>query len=158
MSALDKQEQDLLQHVEVYGMNPHRAGQLLNIINPHDVLKRPHVIAARESIRRTLQSKTRITKEDVIEGIKTAIDQGFTLGDPQSQVRGWVEIAKLLNMYEPQKIDIRLSGTIKELRSEMASLSEEELLALAGPEADVIDADFYTVNNEKSADRTDTDD
>lgn len=152
MMELNKEEQDLLQHVEVYGMNPHRAGQLLGIQTPHDVLKRPHVMAARESMRRTIQTKTKITKEDVIEGIKRAIDQGYDIADPSAQIRGWTEIGKLLNFYEAQKIDIRLSAQIKELRADMAQLPEAELLKLVGDDANVIDADFYQVKDDGEPD------
>lgn len=148
MTDLSKDEQDLLHHVEVYGMNPTRAGQLLAIHAPNDVLKRPHVMAARESMRRTLQNRTQITKQDVIEGMKRAIDQGYDLGDPAAQIRGWAEIGKLMNFYEPQKVDIRLSGTIKDLRQELATASDEDLLRLVGPDADVIDGAFYRIEDE----------
>lgn len=148
MTDLAKDEQDLLQHVEVYGMNPHRAGQLLQITSPHDVLKRPHVMAAREALRRTLQAKTKITKEDVIEGIKRAIDQGYDIGDPSAQIRGWSEIGKLLNLYEPQRVNIHLTGRLKELRADIAQLPEAELLRLVGDDANVIDADFYQVDGD----------
>lgn len=148
MTELSKQEQDLLHHVEVYGMNPTRAGQLLDISHPHEVLKRPHVMAARESMRRTLQVKTQITKQDVIEGIKRAIDQGYDISDPSAQIRGWSEIGKLMNFYEPQKVDIRLSGTIRELRQELAEASDEDLLKLVGPDANVIDGDFYRIEKD----------
>lgn len=148
MSDLNKEEQDLLHHVEVYGMNPTRAGQLLAITNPNDVLKRPHVMAARESMRRTVQARVQITKQDVIEGMKRAIDQGYDIGDPSAQIRGWAEIGKLMNFYEPTKVDIRLSGTIKDIRAELSSATDEDLLRLVGPDADVIDGDFYQIEKD----------
>lgn len=148
MSDLTKQEQDLLHHIEVYGMNPTRAGRLLEIDEPHTVLKRPHVMAARESMRRTIQNKTAITKQDVIEGIKRAIDQGYDIGDPSAQIRGWTEIGKLLNFYEAQKIDLRVSGQVKTIRAELAAMSDQELMQLAGPDSDVIDVDFYRVDDD----------
>ena len=131
-------------------MNPHRAGQLLGIQTPHDVLKRPHVMAAREGMRRTLQVKTKITKEDVIEGMKRAIDQGYDIGDPSAQIRGWAEIGKLLNLYEPQRVDIRLSAQIKELRQGISQMPEDELLRLVGDDANVIDADFYQIKDDNA--------
>ena len=152
MSDLSKDEQDLLHHVEVYGMNPHRAGQLLEIPTPHDVLKRPHVMAAREAMRRTLQVKTKITKEDVIDGIKRAIDQGYDIGDPAAQIRGWSEIGKLLNFYEPQRVNVHLTAQLKELRSGIAQMPEEELLRLVGDDANVIDADFYRIESDDDSD------
>jgi hypothetical protein len=151
MTELSKQEQDLLHHVEVYGMNPTRAGELLSIPSPHDILKRPHVMAARESMRRTVQVRTQITKQDVIEGMKRAIDQGYELGDPAAQIRGWSEIGKLLNFYEAQKVDIRLTGTIKEIRTNLAQADDDELLRLVGDDVNVIDADFYRLEHKDEA-------
>lgn len=152
MTDLSKSEQDLLHHVEVYGMNPTRAGKLLGIDSPSDVLKRPHVMAARESMRRTVQARTAITKQDVIEGMKRAIDQGYDIGDPSAQIRGWAEIGKLLNFYEAQKVDIRLSGTIRDMRQELASTPDDELLRLVGEESNVIDGDFYRLEQKDEVD------
>lgn len=152
MNELSKEEADLVHHVEVYGMNPTRAGQLLGIANPHDVLKKPHVVAARESLKRTHQAKKKITKADVQDGIIAAIQQGYDIGDPASQIRGWVEIAKMEGFYEPAKLDIRLEGTVREIRKSLAEIPDDELLKLVGPDANVIDVDFYRLEAPSDSD------
>lgn len=140
--VLSKLEQDLVTHVEVYGMPVNRAAEVLGIENPGHMLARPRVQMARENAKRQLKAATKVTKEMVTEGIKVAIDQAVTLGDPMAQIRGWSEIGKLHDLYSPKRLSVQLNGTITEVRRELANLPDEELLQLIDDD-DVIDADFY---------------
>ncbi len=144
---LSLEEAELIRHIEVFGMPVSRAGQVLGISNPSIVVQRPHVAAAREEAKRALQQRTKITKEDVIEGIKAAIDQAYTLADPTAQIRGWAEIGKLLDFYTPTKVNLYLHGTANELRRELSEMDDQSLLKLADEDPNVIDADFYRVEN-----------
>lgn len=145
---LSREESELVRHVEVLGLPVSRAGQLLGIPEPNRVMERPHVVAAREEARRALQVRTKITKDDVIEGMKAAVDQAVTLADPMSQIRGWSEIGKLLDFYTPTKVNIYLAGAANQIRRELAELDDEKLLEMIpDDEKDVIDADFYQVSS-----------
>lgn len=144
--GLSQLEQDLVSHIETYGMTATRAGSILGIDNPQHVLAKPHVKAAREQMRRAVQQRSRITKEDVVNGIKEAIDQAKLLGDPTAQIRGWSEIGKLYDFYSPKRVSVQLTGAITEVRRELAALPDDQLMALFDDE-DVIDADFYRVSD-----------
>lgn len=144
---LSHDEAELVRHVEVLGMPVSRAGQILGIGNSHEVMQRPHVMAARDEAKRAVQQRTKITKEDVIEGIKTAVDQAYTLADPTAQIRGWSEIGKLLDFYTPTKINVYLTGAANELRRELSEMDDQKLLELAEEDPNVIDGDFYKVEN-----------
>lgn len=143
--ALTQLEQDFVTHVEVYGMTVARAAEVLGIDNPNYVLNKPQVQMARDNAKRQLRVTTKITKETVTEGIKAAIDQAYTLGDPMAQIRGWSELGKLHDLYSPKRLTVQLNGTITEVRKELANLPDEELLQLIDDD-DVIDADFYRVS------------
>lgn len=147
---LTEQERALVTHTAVYGMSVARAGALLQIDDPVGMISRSHVKEAVEDARRQLQMKTRITKEDVVDGLKEAIDIARTMADPTSMIRGWTEIAKLHDFYSPKRIQLQLSGTAKEIRKEIAQLRDDELLDQLGGEEeinDVIDGDFYRVEH-----------
>ncbi len=148
---LTQLEQDLVTHIEVYGMSVTRAAALLEINNPQHLLNKPRVQMAREAARRQLQAKTKITKETVTNGIQEAIEQAKLLGDPMAQIRGWSEIGKLHDLYGPTKVTVQLRGAMDEMRRELQAMPDDELLQLASDAADVIDADFYRVNDDGSA-------
>ena len=144
---LTELEQSLVTHIEVYGMPVGRAAEVLGIDNPQAVLKKANVQAARDAAKRQLKASTRITKEDIVDGIKTAIDQAYMLGDPMAQIRGWSEIGKLHDLYSPKRVTVQLNGTVTQVRKELANLPDHELMELIGDEDTCIDADFYRVGN-----------
>lgn len=148
-SQLTQQEQDLVTHIEVYGMTVDRAGEVLGITAPREVIRRPHVRAAMDNAKQALRVSTRITKEDVVNGMVEAIEQAKLLGDPMAQIRGWSEIGKLHDYYSPKRVSVQLTGAITEVRKEIASMPDDELMASLIDEAeDVIDADFYRVTHD----------
>jgi hypothetical protein len=73
-----------------------------------------------------------VTREDVIEGIKTAIDQAISLAEPMAQIAGWREIAKICGHYAPEVRELRLTGPQEAKMKELQTLSDEQLLELAG--------------------------
>lgn len=72
------------------------------------------------------------TREDVINGLKRAIDDAVILADPQGQIAGWREIAKICGYYAPEiKQHVLTAGQVAK-RGELEVLSDEELLDLIG--------------------------
>lgn len=94
----------------------------------------------------TERERTRITREDVINGMKTAIDDAQVLGDPSSQIKGWTEIGKILGYYAPEKKELQLGADAQALLASLEGLSTEQLLQMAGP--DVIEGDFFVHTSE----------
>lgn len=146
--ALSPLEAEFVRHVEVLGLPVSRAGALLGITTPDIVARKPHIQAAREEAKRGMAQRARITKEDVIQGMKDAVEQAVTLADPMSQIRGWSEIGKLLDFYTPTKVNIYLAGQANQIRRELAEMDDQKLLELIpDDEKDVIDADFYQADH-----------
>lgn len=69
------------------------------------------------------------TREDVLHGMKEAIDLSRVTGDPATMVRGWSEIGKIIGAYEKHNqvtINIQAVKTVDDLKT----LSREELAEL----------------------------
>lgn len=136
-------ERQLVHHIEVLGMSPARAAELLNIGSPYAMLQRPRVREAREIIRDNMrQHRVKFTKDDIVDGIKEAIDQAKLIDDPMAQIRGWTEIADLLGYKSKQSgVTINISN---DARKQIAALPDNELMRLAG-DGDIIDGEFRRV-------------
>ncbi len=145
MTELTEQEHNLIHNIEVLGLPVNRAGELAGISSPHSVLTRPHVIAAREDMQKSIRARVNITKEDIIEGMREAIDVARTIGDPSAMIRGWTEVARLTGHDKPTQINVNVVGmTASQARKMLRAASDVELAKLAKQE-DIIDADFYEV-------------
>ena len=144
---LTDDEQMFIYQLEVIGMPVSRAGEVSGIKSPYLVLKRPHVVAAREQVRIAMRQRTNFTREDVIAGIKKAVDQAEMMADPLAQIAGWREIGKLLGYDKTPNIHIHASGTIEQVRKQLQSMSTEDLMIQAG-DGDVLDAGFYPVGQD----------
>lgn len=142
-------EQAFLYQLEVVGLSVLRAGEVAGIKSPYNILKKPHIVAGREMYRRAVQGRTDFTRDDVIAGMKHAIDQAGVLGDPMAQIAGWREIAKLKGYDKAPNVNINLSGTVEQLTKQLKSLSTEQLLEMTGQQ--VLDGAFYRINDDAPA-------
>jgi hypothetical protein len=143
--GLSEAEQQFVYNIEVLGMSQSRAAEISGVRSPQVVLKRPEVIDAREKLRDVVRQRVEITKDDVIAGVKKAIDQADLLADPMAQIAGWREIAKMLGYDAPREIKVTISADASTRRRQIAQLDDDELIDLLDAR-DVIDAEFYEVN------------
>lgn len=143
--GLSEAEQQLVYNIEVLGMSQARAAELAGVVSFQVVLKRPDVIDAREKLRTAVRQRADITKDEVIAGIKKAVDQADLLADPMAQIAGWREIAKMLGYDAPREVKVTISTDINTRRRQIAQLDDEELIEMLGAD-DVIDAEFYEVD------------
>lgn len=143
---LSEQEQMFLYQLEVIGLTAVRAAEIAGVKSPYFLLKKAHIVAAREKFREAVRGRTDFTREDVVAGMKKAIDQADILGDPMAQIAGWREISKLKGFDKIPNINIMLTGTIDQLKKQVQVLPTAQLLELAG-ENGLIDADFYRVHS-----------
>lgn len=139
---LTPEESQFVYNLEVLGLPLARAARDAGVgIN---LAYQPHIIQARDLLKRTLRETTKITKDDVVFGMHDAIGRAKILGEPATEIRGWEAIAKILGYDAPQKIDINVRESINVIRDNLRELPDEELLRLADDKR-VIDADFYVV-------------
>jgi hypothetical protein len=72
------------------------------------------------------------SRQDVLDGLKQAIDDAKLLADPSAQIAGWREVAKICGYYAPEVKQIQLSAGQLRARGELELMSDDELLQLAG--------------------------
>lgn len=142
MSALTPQEEKFLHNLEVLGLTQQRAAELAGISAPQQVLQKPEVANHRAHLQESMRRRTQITKDDVINGLKEAIDHAKLTDEPMAQIAGWREISKMLGYDAPKQVHIHLSGTAKDLRKQISGMTDSELVQSLGAD-DVIDGDFY---------------
>ena len=134
-------EQQFAYNIEVLGLSVERAGVLAGVPSPVTLAKRPDVLRLRRAYRRDVIKRADMTKEDIIVGIRDAIDDAKILADPTAQIKGYTEIAKLLDMYAPKRVEL-VDGS--GFSSQVKNMPTRELLQLAD-EARTIDVDFIEV-------------
>jgi hypothetical protein len=78
---------------------------------------------------------------EVLEGLKNAIDLAKTVSEPASMVAGWREVAKIMGYYAPERRTVHLTAEGNITHTTMRQLSDEELLKLAMQGARVIEGE-----------------
>lgn len=147
---LTPSEQMLLYQLEVIGLPVSRAAEIAGVKSPYHVLKRPQVVAGREYYRRAVQGRTDFSRNDIIAGMKHAIDMAGILGEPMSQIAGWREIAKLKGFDKTPNVNINLNGSVEQVAKQLRSMPTEQLVELSGNQ--VLDTDFYRVTPDDATD------
>lgn len=72
-----------------------------------------------------------VSRSHVLAGLQEAIKQAREQGNPVGMIRGWVEVAKMLGLYEPEARRVEVSGAVDSvLQSDYRTMSDRELLAL----------------------------
>lgn len=143
---LTEAEEKFVYNLEVLGMSQARAAQLAGVASPTQVLKRAEVDDARTKLRAAVRQRAEITKEDVIDGVKKAIDQADLLADPMAQIVGWREISKMLGYDAPREVRVTISADASMRRRQIAQLTDDDLVEMLGAD-DIIDADFREMDD-----------
>lgn len=111
------------------------------------IMEKPECRQLLRKIRAEIAARSKITQDDVIEGFKDAVNDAKLAGDPQSQIAGWREIAKMLGFYAPEVRKVEVSHTAREAQRELAQLSDDDLLALVDENDNVIDGEFRLLDS-----------
>lgn len=144
-SQLTSEEENYVYNVEVLGLPAKKAAQLADM--PLGTMNKPHIMQARELIKKELRGSIAITKDDVIYGIRDAIGRAQILGEPATEIIGWEKIGKLMGFDAPQKVDVNITASIDVLKTHVRTMTDTELSKLLGAH-DVIDGDFYRIGQD----------
>lgn len=139
-AGLTREEAEFAYNCEVLGLPARKAAQMANLSLA--MLSKPHLVQAREALRRQMRDTMQITKEDVVHGMREAVDRARLLGEPATEIMGWEKIAKLLGYDTPQKIDVNITASIDVLQKHVRGMSDADLAKLVDAR-DVIDGEFY---------------
>ncbi len=84
-----------------------------------------------DEARANLRRASNVKKADVVLGVLDAIDRAKLAGEPNTEINGWKEVAKLLGYYAPEVKKIDLTLTQGRIKSKFEQMSDDELLELA---------------------------
>lgn len=118
------------------GYSPHAKGE--------ELMRNPRVLKAIEAARAQYEELANISRKDVLDGLKEAIDMAKIMSDPLGMIAGWREIGKVCGHYEPtkKKVDISINGhvALTQLEQmpdhELARLIEGEVIEVIEEEGD----------------------
>lgn len=100
------------------------------VIGPEN-LSKPAVKEAIEARQRVFADELRLTKDDVVSGVLSAIQMAREQQNPSVMIAGLVQIAKLCGFYEPEVQQVHLSVDAKGLKAKYAAMTDDELLSIA---------------------------
>lgn len=141
-AGLTPEDANLIYNLEVLGMPVALACKQAGVARTRAIA--PHIIQARELVKRELRASMMITREDVVAGYQDAVGLAKLMGDPTAMIIGWEKTAKILGLDAPARIDINLQASIEVQQQSVRALSTTELLKRLGA-GDIIDAEFYDV-------------
>lgn len=109
------------------------------------LMRHPKIQKAIAELREEYAIASRMTKQQVIDGFMEAINMGRVMSDPVAMISGWREIGKMCGFYEPTKTKVEVSVEGKVLIERLNTMSDAELLQLAGGDKSVLEGEFHVV-------------
>ena len=148
-NSLTEAEWDFVRFYAVEGMTASAAAKLAGL-----EAKQGQTLLRREDIRTQIQAafdenakRLDVGRDDVLRGMKEAIDMAKIIGDPTAMIRGWSEVGKITGLYNhTQKISV-VDDTVTG-KTDMKKLSTEDLIAIiAGkkPFGDILEGECIDV-------------
>ena len=135
VTSLTPRQEKFVEHYALCGNAAEAArlagysGRTARVIGPEN-LSKPAVKQALEARQAVFRAELAVTKEDVVNGLRSAIQMGREQQNPGVMIQGYVQLAKLLGFYEPEVVKVGVSGDMERLQAKFAAMSDEELLAL----------------------------
>lgn len=142
VAGLTQDEMDFIYHVEVLGLPQRKAAEMAGMAL--NKISAPHVAQARATVRNQIRGTSQITKDDIVFGMREAIERARILSDPMTEIVGWEKIAKLLGYDAPQTVNVNITASVEVLKSNARRMSDADLVRAVGAGA-VIDGDFFEV-------------
>ncbi len=147
-SGLNNSEAEFVYSVEVLGLPVRKAASMAGL--PISNACKPHVVQAREVLKRELRGAMQLTKEDISYGMQEAIKRAQLLGEPMTEIIGWEKLAKLHGFDAPQKVDINIQASVEVLQTNVRSMPDAELVKRLGA-GSIIDGEFYEIDKDQQA-------
>jgi terminase small subunit-like protein len=96
------------------------------------LLANPNIQAAVSAERRRYEQDLRITREQVITELRSAIDIARTQGNASAMISGWREIAKICGYYDRRvEVSIHPNVAAQRLIGQLETMSSDELMKIA---------------------------
>ena len=112
------------------------------------ILSRGEVKEYIQDMQEAAAKECQVSRQDVIRGMKRAIDHAEMVSEPGVELRGWEAIAKLEGMNAPERHIHDLPEDTKKLMEAMQSMSDSQLVDMAGQrELIELSSDDYKVED-----------
>jgi len=95
------------------------------------LLTRANVRARIDQLHRKTEERLQISRDDVLRGFLSAYNDAKLHGQPMAMVAAMREVGKMLGYYSPEHHKVELSAGDEHFKSQLAQMSERELLRLA---------------------------
>ena len=94
------------------------------------LLTKANIKAVLDIKKAELALKVEINKVTVIGELRSAIDMAQEKFNADGMISGWIEIAKMLDLYKPEASIVVPSAENSVLRAKYEAMSDEELIAI----------------------------
>ena len=124
------------------GLSPTQAARQVGYSDPRSyagqLMMLDKIKSAIAEQRAQYEEAGKLTKAEVVEGFKGAIERAKLIGEPLTEIAGWRELAKLAGYYEQTtRVEVSVTGDVT-LR-QLQQMSDAELLKLV--EGEIIDGE-----------------
>lgn len=106
------------------------------------MLKMPNVLREVARYQAEYQKASEMSKKDVMDMLKESFDMAKLMAEPSSMVSAAREIGRLCGFYEPKKVEVTFSGTMRYDQmtdAELFAMIEKATQAAAQAEAEALE-------------------
>jgi hypothetical protein len=137
------------------GMTAIQAAKHIGALRPKQeaevIESRPRVYQALTRGFEEARQQFRVTRDEVVEGIREGIDMARLISDAGNMIKGWTEIARICGLIAPVQTEVKVSTDQPLLPSKLKELSTEQLLQLVGKrrELEILDVEYEEVTDDE---------
>lgn len=99
-------------------------------VSGYQALKAPNVRKALALEKAKYETAAQMTRVEVMEGLKEAIDMARLMSEPMAMIAGWREVGKMCGYYAPVETKLKIDITGNVTMSRLTAMSDTELLEL----------------------------
>ena len=118
------------------GMTTTRASAFAGASHHLKLENDPYVVAklseGKQQMQQDIVKSTTITRQRVIDGLMECVTMAKMKEEPETIIRGWVEIAKLMDLYSPEKKEVFINVANNRMIESLHQMSDMELLEQVG--------------------------
>jgi len=106
--------------------------------NVKDLMANPEIHQAVAQHRQEIENRVLVSRNDVLQGLLSAVEDAKLQGEVMPQVAAWREIGKIIGAYAPEEKKITYSGDVTVIQRKIRELADEKLQEYALIEGEVV--------------------
>jgi len=149
LKRLTEKQKAFVEQVVLKGQKQTMAARLVGYTHPEvegtRLMQNPIVQDAIRYLHRRHEKASDMTRKQVMDGFKEAIDMAKLQSEPGVMVAGWREVARMCGYYAPEKKVIDVNYTAKRVVDKLETLSDAELQELIEEDTEAIEGEFTEI-------------